>query len=263
MSLFFYKPITPGLRGKSKLINNFYKFTISKKFYKIINYKAGRNNLGHITVRHKGGRCKRKYRILDFYRSYLNLKAKVLRIEYDPYRNSNILFISYFNGKKSYIISPKNIKINNVIISSKDCFSKDSLNIGNSFLLNNIPEGTKIHCLENYPGGGAKYSRSSGSFCILISKNNNYANVLLKSGKMKKFNLNCRATIGEVGNEKYNLIKKGKAGVNRLKGIRPTVRGVAMNPVDHPHGGGEGKTSGGRDPVSPWGLPSKGFKTKR
>lgn len=247
MSLFYFKPITPGLRGKSKLFCNFYKGNINKCFYKILKYRAGRNNLGHITVRHKGGKCKRKYRLLDFFRSKEDLYAKVLRVEYDPYRNSNILFIKYFNGKKDYIISPKNININSIIISSKNC----PLTIGNSLIVKNIPEGTKIHCVEKIPLGGAKYSRSAGSFCILISKTFKYANILLKSGKMKKINLNCKATVGEVGNEKYNLIKKGKAGVNRLKGVRPTVRGVAMNPVDHPHGGGEGRTSGGRDPVSP------------
>lgn len=258
MNLYVFKPTTPGVRGKTKILNKLFKGRVIKKFSKKLNYSAGRNNLGRITVRHKGGRCKRKYRIIDFFRSDINLYGKVVREEYDPNRNSNILLINYFNGSKSYIISPKNIKIKDILVSSFN----SSLNIGNSNIIKNIPNGLKIHCLENYPGSGAKYSRSSGSYCTIISKNNFSANILLKSGKIKKFNLNCRATIGEVGNDKYNLIKKGKAGVSRLMGIRPTVRGVAMNPVDHPHGGGEGKTSGGRDPVSPWGIPTKGYKTK-
>lgn len=258
MNLYFYKPITPGFRGKSKILINLYKGRPLNKLSKNLKYNAGRNNIGRITVRHKGGRCKRIYRFLDIYRSILDLPGRVIRKEYDPNRNCNILLICYSNGLKNYIVSPKNIKLNNIIISSNN----SSINIGNSNILKNIPIGTKIHCLESYPNSGAKYARSSGSYCTLISKDNFYSKILLKSGEIKKFNLNCRATIGEVGNEGFNLIKKGKAGVNRLKGIRPTVRGVAMNPFDHPHGGGEGKTSGGRDPVTPWGKPTKGYKTR-
>lgn len=258
MNLYVFKPVTSGLRGKIKLLNKLSKCKVLNRFCKSLNYHAGRNNLGRITVRHKGGRCKRRYRVIDFFRSNSGLYGKVVREEYDPNRNSNILLINYFNGEKSYIISPKNIKIKDILVSSLD----SPLNIGNSNIIKNIPNGFKIHCLESFPGSGAKYSRSSGSYCTIISKNNSSVNILLKSGKIKKFNLNCKATIGEVGNNDYNLIKKGKAGVNRLLGIRPTVRGVAMNPVDHPHGGGEGKTSGGRDPVSPWGIPTKGYKTK-
>lgn len=262
MSLYFFKPVTPGLRGKVKILNNLFKGKVLNNFSKNLHFNSGRNNLGRITVRHKGGRRKRKYRFIDFFRSDIDLYGKVIRKEYDPNRNSNILLISYFNGIKSYIISPKNIKIDDILVSSFKPVLDSSYNIGDSNIIKNIPNGFKIHCLESFPGSGSRYSRSAGSYCTIISKNNFSANILLKSGKIKKFNLNCRATIGEVGNNEHNLIKKGKAGVSRLMGIRPTVRGVAMNPIDHPHGGGEGKTSGGRDPVSPWGIPTKGYKTK-
>ncbi|WP_259285967.1 50S ribosomal protein L2 [Candidatus Nasuia deltocephalinicola] len=256
MVLFKFKPITSGTRNKIKIFNNLYKFKFFKKNSKILRFSAGRNNKGLISVRHMGGRLKRKYRYIDFFRNKDNIFGVVERIEYDPNRNSNILLILYSDGERRYIISPKNIFISNTVISGLFV----PLKIGNTLCLKYIPIGIKIHCVESKPGKGATYSRAAGSYCVIISNLHNNVIIMLKSGLLKKINFMCRATIGEVGNAEHFLIKLGKAGCRRYLGVRPTVRGVAMNPVDHPHGGGEGKSSGGRDPVSPWGRLSKPLK---
>ncbi|AGS33179.1 50S ribosomal subunit protein L2 [Candidatus Nasuia deltocephalinicola str. NAS-ALF] len=256
MSLFHFKPTTPGLRNKIKLFNNLYKGNSIKKLCKNIISKSGRNNDGRITIRHKGGRLKRYYRFIDFFRNKLDIIGKVERIEYDPNRNSNISLILYNDGERRYIISPKNLNIGDFIISANN----SKIKVGNNLLLKNIPNGVKIHCIEKTPGSGGVFARSAGSYATVYSKDLKNVTIILNSGKYKTLNNFCKATIGEVGNADHFNIKFGKAGSKRILGIRPTVRGVAMNPVDHPHGGGEGKTSGGRDPVSPWGKLSKSFK---
>ncbi|WP_259288829.1 50S ribosomal protein L2 [Candidatus Nasuia deltocephalinicola] len=256
MVLFKFKPVTSGSRNKIKIFNDLYKFKFFKKNSKILKFNAGRNNRGVISVRHLGGRLKRKYRYVDFFRNKDNILGVVERIEYDPNRNSNLSLILYSDGERRYIISPKNLFISNTVISG----IYSPLKIGNNLYLKYIPLGIKIHCVESRPGGGAVYSRSAGSYCTIISGSLNFVVIMLKSGLIKKINFMCRATIGEVGNSEHFLIKLGKAGSKRRLGIRPTVRGVAMNPIDHPHGGGEGKSSGGRDPVSPWGRLSKPLK---
>jgi len=241
-----YKPVTPGLRNKRKLFYLKKKKRINK-LCGYINYKSGRNNSGKITIRHKGGRVKRIYRRINFFRYKKdNILSKVSDIQYDPYRNSNIALLSYIDGYKSYILAPDGLKLNDSIISS----TLTSLKIGNNLILKNIPERVKINSIEFKPGFGAKIARSAGCYAYIISKNKDYVKILLKSGKYKTLSKYCRATIGEVSNKNYFFIKHGKAGIKRYMGVRPTVRGVAMNPIDHPHGGGEGKTSGGRDPVS-------------
>ncbi len=256
MVLFKFKPVTSGTRNKIKIFNNLYKFKFFKKNSKILKSGGGRNNKGVISVRHIGGKSKRKYRYIDFFRNKDNIFGVVERIEYDPNRNSNILLILYSDGERRYIISPKNLFISDTIISGYTT----PLKIGNTLCLKYIPLGIKIHCVESKPGGGGIYSRAAGSYCVVVSSLYNTVIIMLKSGLLKKINFMCRATIGEVGNSEHFLIKLGKAGCKRHLGVRPTVRGVAMNPVDHPHGGGEGKSSGGRDPVSPWGKLSKPLK---
>ncbi|WP_259289090.1 50S ribosomal protein L2 [Candidatus Nasuia deltocephalinicola] len=256
MVLFKFKPKTSGTRNKVKIFNNLYKFKFFKKNSKILKSSAGRNNKGTISVRHIGGRFKRKYRYVDFFRNKDNILGIVERVEYDPNRNSNISLILYSDGERRYIISPKNLFISNTVISS----FQTPLKIGNTLCLKYIPLGIKIHCVESKPGKGGTYSRAAGSYCIIISNFYDNVIIMLKSGLLKKISFMCRATIGEVGNSEHFLIRLGKAGCKRHLGIRPTVRGVAMNPVDHPHGGGEGKSSGGRDPVSPWGRLSKPLK---
>ncbi len=256
MVLFKFKPITSGTRNKIKIFNNLYKFKFFKKNSKILKSNAGRNNKGCISVRHKGGKPKRKYRYVDFFRNKDNIIGVVERLEYDPNRNSNLLLILYSDGERRYIIAPKNLFISNLIISGAHV----SLKVGNALHLKNISLGIKIHCVESKPGKGGVYARSAGSYCVVMSFVFNFVVIMLKSGILKKLNSMCKATIGEVGNSEHFLIKLGKAGCKRHLGIRPTVRGVAMNPVDHPHGGGEGKSSGGRDPVSIWGKKSKPFK---
>lgn len=258
MILYNYKPVTPGLRGKIKIVNNLYKGKILKKNIKKIIFNAGRNNKGRITVRHKGGKRKRNYRFIDFFRNKEYIVGRIERFEYDPFRSSNIALIVYFDGERRYIIAPKNVSIGDQIVAGDDV----PINIGNYLPLRNIPIGTKIHCLENKAGKGMKIARSSGNYCTILSKSKKTVVVSTPSLSYITLDHNCRAVIGEVGNEEHFLINYGKAGAKRMRGIRPTVRGVAMNPVDHPHGGGEGKTSGGRDPVSPWGKISKVLKKK-
>lgn len=221
---------------------------------------SGRNNAGRITVRHRGGGHKQHYRIIDFKRNKFDITGKIERLEYDPNRTAHIALVLYADGERRYIIAPKGLKAGGEVISGK---GEVAIKPGNCMPLRNIPVGAVIHCVEMKPGRGAQLVRSAGTSAQLIAKENGYASVRLRSGHVHKILLTCSAVIGEVCNSEHNLRKLGKAGAKRHRGIRPTVRGVAMNPVDHPHGGGEGKTSGGRHPVSPWGQPTKGYKTRR
>ena len=259
MSLIKSKPTSPGRRFRVKIKDeSLYKGKPFAGLTQKSKKSGGRNNQGRITTRHIGGGHKRKYRIIDFKRDKDNINAKVERLEYDPNRNANIALLLYSDGERRYIIAPKNLKTGDSVVSGKE----SAINVGNSLPLKNIPVGTQVHCIEMKPGKGAQIARSAGTVAQIAALEGEYATLKLKSGEMRKINSNCRATIGEVGNSEYNLQSYGKAGAKRWLGIRPTVRGVAMNPIDHPHGGGEGKTSGGRDPVSPWGPPTKGYKTR-
>ena len=219
---------------------------------------GGRNNAGRITTRHKGGGHKRHYRLVDFKRNKDGIPGKVERIEYDPNRSAHLALVLYADGERRYILAPKGCSAGDAILSGKEAPIKS----GNSLPIRNIPVGTIIHCIELKPGKGAQLVRAAGGAAQLAAREGAYATVRLRSGEMRKIHIDCRATIGEVGHNEHNLRKYGKAGAMRWRGVRPTVRGVAMNPVDHPHGGGEGRTSGGRHPVSPWGTPSKGYKTR-
>ena len=220
---------------------------------------GGRNNKGRITTAHRGGGHKRRYRIVDFRRNKDGIPAKVERIEYDPNRSANLALLLYADGERRYIIAPKALKIGEVLMSGSEAPIKS----GNALPLRNIPVGSVIHCIEMKPGKGAQMARSAGAAVQLAAREGSYATLRLRSGEMRRIHIDCRATVGEVGNFEHNLRKLGKAGATRWRGVRPTVRGVAMNPVDHPHGGGEGRTSGGRHPVTPWGVPTKGYKTRK
>ena len=220
---------------------------------------GGRNNVGRITMRRRGGGHKRHYRIVDFKRDKDNIPARVERLEYDPNRSAHLALLLYVDGERRYIIAPKTLKTGDQVISGDNA----PIKAGNCLPLNNIPLGSTIHCVELKPGKGAQLIRSAGAAAQLAAKEGLYAVLRLRSGEMRKVMMNCRATLGEVSNSEHNLRSLGKAGAVRWRGIRPTVRGVAMNPVDHPHGGGEGKTSAGRHPVSPTGVPTKGYKTRK
>lgn len=220
---------------------------------------GGRNNMGRITTRHQGGGHKQLYRVIDFKRDKDGIPAKVERVEYDPNRSANIALLLYADGERRYVIATKNMSANDQVVSGTDSPIKE----GNCLPLRNIPIGTVVHAIELRPGKGAQLARSAGASCQLIAREGIYATIRLRSGEMRKVSSDCRATIGEVGNTEHNLLKFGKAGAKRWRGVRPTVRGVAMNPVDHPHGGGEGRTSGGRHPCTPWGVPTKGYKTRK
>ncbi len=219
---------------------------------------SGRNNAGRITVRHRGGGHKQRYRIIDFKRDKDDISARVERIEYDPNRTANIALLLYADGERRYIIAPRNLKAGDAVQSG----SAAPIKLGNCLPLRNIPVGSTVHCVELKPGKGAQLARSAGASVQLVAREGQQATLRLRSGEMRKVSVECRATIGEAGNHEHSLRKLGKAGAKRWRGVRPTVRGVAMNPVDHPHGGGEGRTSGGRHPVSPWGQPTKGHKTR-
>ena len=219
---------------------------------------AGRNNQGRITTRHKGGGHKQHYRLIDFKRNKIDVNGKIERIEYDPNRTAHIALVLYQDGERRYVISPKGIQVGSEIVSSEFA----PIKTGNCLPIRNIPVGTQIHCVELKPGKGAQLARSAGTSVQLVAKEGKYATIRLRSSEMRKVLADCKAVIGEVSNAEHNLSSLGKAGASRWKGVRPTVRGVAMNPVDHPHGGGEGRTSGGRHPVSPWGTPTKGYKTR-
>ena len=219
---------------------------------------SGRNNQGKITTRHKGGGHKQHYRIIDFKRDKIDITGKIERIEYDPNRTAHIALVLYKDGERRYIVAPKGLQIGQEIMSSEFAPIKS----GNCLPIRNIPVGSQIHCVELKPGKGAQIARSAGVSVQLVAKEGSYATLRLRSSEMRKVLIECKAVIGEVSNVEHNLSSLGKAGATRWRGIRPTVRGVAMNPVDHPHGGGEGRTSGGRHPVSPWGTPTKGYKTR-
>ena len=220
---------------------------------------GGRNSHGRITVRHRGGGHKQRYRLIDFKRNKEGIPAVVERIEYDPNRTAHIALLSYADGEKTYIIAPKGIKAGDRLESGDEA----EIRAGNCLKLSAIPVGSTIHCIEMKPGKGAQIARSAGSSAQYVASENGYATLRLRSGEMRKILLECKATLGEVSNGEHQLRSLGKAGATRWRGVRPTVRGVVMNPVDHPHGGGEGRTSGGRHPVSPWGVPTKGYKTRK
>ncbi len=219
---------------------------------------GGRNNNGRITTRHKGGGHKQHYRVIDFKRTKDGIPAVVERLEYDPNRSAHIALLKYADGARTYIIAPKGVKAGDSLSSGRDA----PIVAGNCLPLRNIPLGSVVHCVEMKPGKGAQVARSAGTSVQLVARDSSHATLRLRSGEMRKIPIECRAVIGEVSNTEHNLRSLGKAGATRWRGVRPTVRGVAMNPVDHPHGGGEGRTSGGRHPVSPWGTPTKGYKTR-
>ena len=253
------KPTSPGRRGLvlSKT-PDLWKGRPEKSLLEHQSKRSDRNNTGRITVRHRGGGHKQRYRLIDFKRKMDGVKASVSRIEYDPNRTAHIALLIYENGSKSYIIAPKGLEVGASVKSGPEA----SIQVGNCLPLKNIPVGSIVHCVEMKPGKGAQIGRSAGSSVQFVARENNYATLRLRSGEMRRVLLDCRATLGEVGNTENSLKSFGKAGAKRWLGIRPTVRGVAMNPVDHPHGGGEGRSSGGRHPVSPWGVPTKGHKTR-
>jgi large subunit ribosomal protein L2 len=219
---------------------------------------GGRNNQGRISVRHRGGGHKQRYRIVDFKRRKQGVPAVVERIEYDPNRSANIALLKYADGERAYIIAPKGLAEGASVLAADTA----PISAGNCLPLRNIPVGTEVHCIEMRPGKGAQLARAAGASVQLVAREGDYATLRLRSGEMRKVHSDCRAVIGVVGNGEHSLRKLGKAGASRWRGVRPTVRGVVMNPVDHPHGGGEGRTSGGRHPVSPWGTPTKGHKTR-
>ena len=220
---------------------------------------GGRNNAGRITTRHRGGGHKQRYRIVDFKRDKSGVPGKVERLEYDPNRSAHLALVLYADGERRYIIAPKGLEVGAPVMSG----SESPIKVGNCLPLKSIPVGTLVHCVELKPGKGAQLARSAGASAQIAAREGAHATLRLRSGEMRKVLSTCRAVIGEVGNDEHNLRKLGKAGAQRWRGVRPTVRGVAMNPVDHPHGGGEGRTAGGRHPVSPWGMPTKGAKTRK
>ena len=256
------KPNTPSQRDMS--VSTFEELTTNKPYRKLtlpIKKTGGRNNLGRITSRRRGGGHKRRYRIIDFKRNKFNISGEIMTIEYDPNRSSRIALVDYQDNEKRYIIAPDGIKVGNKIISSRD--ENIPFKVGNSMPLYRIPDGMLIHNIELKIGKGGQLSRSAGSYARIMAKEDGNVTLRLPSGEVRMVNENCLATIGTVGNKSHENIKLGKAGRSRWLGRRPKVRGVAMNPVDHPHGGGEGRTSGGRHPVSPWGTPAKGYKTRK
>jgi len=259
MAIVKCKPTSPGRRHLVKVVNK--ELHTGKPYAPLLDTKSksgGRNNNGRITVRHIGGGHKQHYRIIDFKRTKDGIPAKIERIEYDPNRSANIALVLYADGERRYILAPKGLSAGDTIQSGVDAPIKP----GNTMPLRNTPLGSVIHAIELKPGKGAQIARAAGTYAQLVAKDGAYVTLRLRSGEMRKVEADCRATLGEIGNSEHMLRSLGKAGASRWRGVRPTVRGVAMNPVDHPHGGGEGKTSGGRHPVSPWGVPTKGYKTR-
>ena len=253
------KPTSPGSRFVVKVVNA--ELHKGKPFAPLVATKTrngGRNNSGRVTTRHQGGGHKQRYRIIDFKRDKDGIQARVERLEYDPNRSANIALLLYTDGERRYVIAPKGIGAGDVLQSG----SMAPIKPGNCLPLRNIPVGTTVHCIELRPGKGAQMARSAGGSAQLVAREGIYATLRMRSGEMRKVHSECKATIGEVGNSEHNLRSLGKAGATRWRGVRPTVRGVAMNPVDHPHGGGEGRTSGGRHPCTPWGVPTKGHRTR-
>ena len=253
------RPTSAGRRGLVKVVHpDLHK---GAPFAGLVEKKAkidGRNNNGRVSVRHRGGAHKRHYRLIDFRRDKDGIAARVERLEYDPNRSAHIALMLYADGERRYVIAAKGLEIGQEILSGSDA----PIRAGNCLPLRNIPVGTTVHCVELKVGRGAQIGRSAGASLQYVAREGDYAQLRLRSGEVRKVHVECRATIGEVGNGEHSLRKLGKAGASRWRGIRPTVRGVAMNPVDHPHGGSEGRTSGGRHPVSPWGTPTKGYRTR-
>ena len=259
MALVKVKPTSPGRRSVVKVVNpDLYKGRPVDSLTESQSKKAGRNNNGRITTRHQGGGHKQQYRMVDFKRNKDGILAKVERLEYDPNRSAHIALLCYKDGERRYIIAPKGVTVGMELVSG----SEAPIKAGNALPLRNIPVGTTVHCIEMQPGKGAQIARSAGTSVQLLAREGSYAQLRLRSGEIRKVHVDCKATIGEVGNSEHNLRSIGKAGAMRWRGVRPTVRGVAMNPIDHPHGGGEGKTAAGRHPVSPWGLQTKGYRTR-
>ena len=253
------RPTSPGRRFTVKVNSpQLHKGPPHEPLVETKTSTGGRNNNGRITTRHRGGGHKRRYRIIDFRRNKDDIRGKVERIEYDPNRSAHLALILYVDGERRYILAPKNVRTGDEIMSGLQAPIKP----GNALPLRNIPVGTLIHCIELKPGKGAQMVRAAGGSAQIVAREGDYVSLRLRSGEMRKVHVDCRATVGEVGHNEHNLRKLGKAGASRWRGVRPTVRGVAMNPIDHPHGGGEGRTSGGRHPVSPWGTPTKGKKTR-
>lgn len=259
MALVKVKPTSAGRRAVVQVVNkDLYKGRPHGALIEKQSKKAGRNNAGRITVRHQGGGHKQHYRRIDFRRNKDGIVAKVERVEYDPNRTAHIALLCYADGERRYIIAPRNLEVGQEVVSG----SEAPIKVGNALPIRNIPVGTVIHCIEMQPGKGAQLARSAGASVQLLAREGSYAQLRLRSGEIRRVHVECRATVGEVGNGEHGLRKIGKAGANRWRGIRPTVRGVVMNPVDHPHGGGEGRTGEGRVPVSPWGTPAKGYRTR-
>jgi len=260
MAVIKIKPTSPGRRGVVKVTrDHLYKGEAYAPLLEAQHQKSGRNNNGHITTRHKGGGHKHHYRVVDFVRNKDGIPAKVERIEYDPNRSAHLALLCYADGERRYILAPRGVTAGTVLMSGAEA----PIRSGNTLPIRNIPVGSTIHCIEMLPGKGAQMARSAGASAQLLAREGTYAQVRLRSGEIRRVHIECRATLGEVGNEEHNLRQIGKAGATRWRGIRPTVRGVAMNPIDHPHGGGEGRTGEGRVPVNPWGQPTKGYRTRR
>ncbi|MDN4502539.1 50S ribosomal protein L2 [Alteromonadaceae bacterium BrNp21-10] len=260
MALMKAKPTSPGRRHVVKVVNpDLHKGAPFAPLLEKNSKSGGRNNNGRITVRHVGGGHKQHYRLVDFKRNKDGIPASIERLEYDPNRSANIALVLYADGERRYILAPKGVKAGDQVVSG----SGAPIKAGNTLPMRNIPVGTTVHAVEMKPGKGAQIARSAGAYVQILARDSMYVTLRLRSGEVRKVLADCRATIGEIGNAEHMLRSLGKAGATRWRGIRPTVRGVAMNPVDHPHGGGEGRTSGGRHPVSPWGKPTKGAKTRK
>lgn len=255
-----YKPITPGRRFMNAVTNkDLNDVEPEKTLLKPLHEKAGRNNSGRVSVRHRGGGAKRSYRVIDFKRDKDGIPARVASLEYDPNRSANIALLHYADGEKRYILAPLGLKVGETVFSGKDADIKP----GNALSLRSIPVGTMVHNIEMSPGGGGKLVRSAGASAQLMAREGDYATLRMPSGEMRMVHADCKATVGQIGNLDHENIHYGKAGRRRLLGYRPSVRGVVMNPVDHPHGGGEGKSTAGRHPVTPWGKPTLGARTRK
>jgi len=259
MALIKVKPTSPGRRAVVKVVTpELHKGKPHAPLLEKQSKNAGRNNNGRITVRHQGGGHKQHYRLIDFRRNKDGIVAKVERLEYDPNRSAHIALLCYADGERRYIIAPRGISAGAELVSGSDA----PIKVGNALPLRNIPVGSTVHCIELQPGKGAQIARSAGTSVQLLAREGSYAQLRLRSGEVRRVHVDCKATIGEVGNEEHQLRSIGKAGAMRWRGVRPTVRGVVMNPIDHPHGGGEGRTAAGMNPFSPWGTPTKGYRTR-
>lgn len=259
MALIKVKPTSAGRRAVVKVVTpGLHKGKPVAALLEPQKRGSGRNHHGHITVRHKGGGHKQHYRVVDFRRNKDGVVAKVERLEYDPNRSAHLALLCYADGERRYIIAPRGVQVGAQLVSGAEA----PIKTGNCMPLRSIPVGSTVHCVEMMPGKGAQIARSAGTSVQLQAREGSYAQLRLRSGEIRKVHVDCRATLGEVGNEEHSLRSIGKAGASRWRGIRPTVRGVVMNPVDHPHGGGEGRTAAGRHPVSPWGTPTKGYRTR-